>query len=396
MIDELMDGLMLEKLPEFHQQETALADLCKGAEDIDPIVHSFHNAQTLRVGVREIIGREEIEATRGALSDIAETCIREWARVEYTELVKRLGEPVIAVGPRAGHIAEFVILALGNFAGRELSYRNNLDVLFLYEADGGTQHRRSERKKEQVTSNQHFFSELGQRILKRASDRGPHGQLYGIEAPVPLENQSAPLAKSLTWLETYFKSDNISLDARMLFCRARVVLGNELMRHQVMQMVHDLAFQSNQHAVKVEHLLAIRAERYNRAADDDFYSGSGGVRDIESIVQLLQIRHAFTGQSLRQPNTMAALLALREANVLRDEEYRTLVNSYRLFSLLEARLQWMEQTSCTRLPSGDLLTKLAIQLSYANGEELIQAVNQARSQTTAIVEKVFAASLTTS
>ena len=93
---------------------------------------------------------------------------------------------------------------------------------------------------------------------------------------------------------------------------------------------------------------------------------------------------------------MAALLALREANVLRDEEYRTLVNSYRLFSLLEARLQWMEQTSCTRLPSGDLLTKLAIQLSYANGEELIQAVNQARSQTTAIVEKVFAASLTTS
>jgi glutamate-ammonia-ligase adenylyltransferase len=58
MIDELMDGLMLEKLPEFHQQETALADLCKGAEDIDPIVHSFHNAQTLRVGVGTTISRE--------------------------------------------------------------------------------------------------------------------------------------------------------------------------------------------------------------------------------------------------------------------------------------------------------------------------------------------------
>ena len=393
MIDELMDGLMLEKLPEFHQQESALAELCKGAEDINPIVHSFHNAQTLRVGVREIIGREEIEATRGALSDIAETCIREWARIEYVELVKRLGEPVIAVGPRAGHIAEFVILALGNFAGRELSYRNNLDVLFLYEADGGTQHRRSERKKEQVTSNQHFFSELGQRILKRAAERGPHGRLYGMEAPVLFGNQSTPLAKSLTWLESYFQSDKVSLETQTSLTRARVVLGNELMRHQVMQMMHDVAFQPNQQTIKAQHLLTLREERCRCAVDDDFSLGSGGVRDIESIVQLLQICHASTEESLRQPNTMAALLALREANVLQPEEYRTLSSSYRLFALVEARLQWMEQTSCTRLPSGDLLTKLAIQLSYSSGEELIQAVNQAKGQTSAIVEKFFTSSL---
>ncbi len=393
MIDDLMDGLMLEKLPEFHQQESALSELCKGAEDIDPIVHSFHNAQTLRVGVREIIGREGIEATRGALSDIAETCIREWARIEYAELVKRLGEPVISVGPRAGHIAEFVILALGTFAGRELSYRNNLDVLFLYEADGGTQHRRSERKKEQVTSNQHFFSELGQRILKRAAERGPHGRLYDMEAPVSLENRSAPLAKSLTWLESYFQSDKVPVETQLSLSRTRVVLGNELMRHQVMQMMHDLAFQPNQQTVKAQHLLTIREERCSRASDDDFSLGSGGVRDIESIVQLLQIHHAFTGESLRQPNTMAALLALREANVLQPEEYRILSSSYRLFSMLEARLQWMEQTSCTRLPSGDLLTKLAIQLSYSNGEELIQVVNQAKSQTSVVVKKLFASSL---
>ena len=79
--------------------------------------------------------------------------------------------------------------------------------------------------------------------------------------------------------------------------------------------------------------------------------------------------------------------------MLQEEDYRILVRSYRLFSLLEARLQWAEQNSCTLLPTGELLTKLAIQLSYKSGEKLARVVNEARSQTTAIVEKYFASSL---
>ncbi len=396
MIDELMDGLMLEKIPEFHQQEAELTDLCKGAEDIDPIVHSFHHAQTLRVGVRDIVGREGIEATRGALSDIAETCLREWARFEYAELVKRLGEPVISVGPRAGHIAEFIIVALGSFAGRELSYNDNLDLLFLYEADGGTQHRRSERKKEQVTSNQHFFSELAQRILKRAAERGPLGRMYVIDTPVPRENQGGPLAKSLNWLESYFQGEGVLLETRLLLFRSRVVLGNELIGQKVMHLLHDLAFRSDRHSIKGEgdHLHAIRADEFSRVPADDFYLGSGGVRDIELIVKLLQIYHASKERSIRQPNIGAALLALQEANLLNDEEYRILISSYRLFSMLESRMHWTEQNSCNQLPGGDLLEKLAIQLSFSNGEELARAVAEARIQAAVVTDKIFISSLT--
>ncbi|MEK6270842.1 MAG: hypothetical protein N2B57_08820 [Planctomycetales bacterium] len=396
MIDELMDGLMLEKLPEFHQQESALAELCKGAEDIDPIVHSFNNAQTLRVGVRDIVGKEGIEATNGALSDIAETCIREWARVEYAELVKRLGEPVIAVGPRAGHIAEFIILALGKFAGRELSYKNNLDVLFLYEADGGTQHRRSERKREQVTSNQHFFGELSQRILKRAAERGPHGRLYGMETPAPFTTQGGPLAKSIIGLEKYFQSEDVALETRMRLCRTRVVLGNELMHNQVMNIIYQIVYKPSWDSADTDQLLETRAQFQKQTSPEDFYNGRGGVIDIECIVHSLQLRHGFTQQSLRQPNTMAALLALREVGLLEDDDYRALMKSFRLFCMLEARLQWMERTSFTLLPDGDQLTKLAIMLSFPDVGELIQTLNDARTQTKNLFDKIFACPLSAS
>ena len=63
MIDELMDSLVLDKLPKRETLEANLEDLAHGAEDLDLILHSFKNAQVLRVGVRDILGKEDIVAT---------------------------------------------------------------------------------------------------------------------------------------------------------------------------------------------------------------------------------------------------------------------------------------------------------------------------------------------
>ena len=115
-----------------------LAELCRGAEDIDPILHSFKNDQQLRVGVRDLLGKEDVQATTGALSDIAETCLAQIAAAEYERLAAKFGRPRIAAGPRAGQPCEMVVLAMGKFGGREMNYHSDLDIVFLYEADGQT------------------------------------------------------------------------------------------------------------------------------------------------------------------------------------------------------------------------------------------------------------------
>jgi glutamate-ammonia-ligase adenylyltransferase len=157
MLDELLDSLLLDKLPKADSLEATLAELCRGAEDIDPALHSFKNAQQLRVGVRDILGKETIEATTGALSDIAGACLRQIARVEYEKLVTKLGEPTIGEGDEAGRVCELAIVAMGKFGGRELNYYSDLDLIFLYEADGATVLPRRTRR-DTTTTNQHFFS----------------------------------------------------------------------------------------------------------------------------------------------------------------------------------------------------------------------------------------------
>ena len=102
MLDELLDSLLLDKLPTPEVLDATLADLCRGAEDIDPALHSFKNAHHFRVGVRDILGKDKIEATLGALSDIALACLRQIANIEYERLTAKLGQPTIGEGDDAG------------------------------------------------------------------------------------------------------------------------------------------------------------------------------------------------------------------------------------------------------------------------------------------------------
>ena len=74
-----------------------------------------------------------------------------------------------------------VILALGKFGGREMNYHSDLDIIFLYEADGQTVAEPGSAS-EQTTTNQHFFSELGQRIIKATSRPSSYGRLYEVDA----------------------------------------------------------------------------------------------------------------------------------------------------------------------------------------------------------------------
>ena len=75
MIDGLMDSLVLDKLPTRENMAQQLAELCRAAENLDPILKSFKNDQQLCVGVRDILGKDDVQATTGALSDIAEVCL---------------------------------------------------------------------------------------------------------------------------------------------------------------------------------------------------------------------------------------------------------------------------------------------------------------------------------
>ena len=381
MIDELLDSLMLDKLPRLETLRAALADLCRAAEDLDPILHSFKNAQLLRVGARDILGKEDVAATTAALSNVAQVCLEQIANRELARLIPKLGEPQISNGPRAGEPCNVVIVAMGKFGGGEISYHSDLDIIFLYEDEGYTV---ATSRTASPTSNQHFFSQLGQKIIKTATFLGPYGRLYDIDARLRPTGKSGSLATSLAEFARYYASGEGQLWERQALCRARVVYGPPEAAAAAEAAIAKAAFDHPFGPDDVRAIRDMRRRMEDTASPSNLKRGAGGIVDIEFAVQLLQLKYGRDNPKVRQPATFDALAALAEEGYLSADDAQFLTNSYRLLRRVENRLRLIYGSSRDDLPTeADERDKLARQLGYADGAALTAELERVTAETRA-------------
>ena len=410
MIDELMDSLLVESLPTYDMLSATLAELTRGAEDVDPILHSFKHAQHLRVGVRDIVNRDPIEHTHNALAEVAEVCIRSIIDRESEKLRYKFGTPTIPsfehmedadeflkqhFAGREGEECGLVILALGKLGGSEPNYHSDLDVVFLYEAEGRTFH--TSRSGEKITSsattsNNHYFSELGQRIITHASRIGPFGRLYEVDARLRPTGKSGSLAMPVDGFLRYFKSGSADLWERQALCKARVIYGSPAASAYVMQAVHEAAFDVPWQAEHADKIREMRARLEDTATPRNLKRGRGGTVDTEFLVQMLQLKYGGSNPAVRVPGTLQALASLQEAGYLSEDDAQFLGDSYRFQRTVEARIRLMNTTSRHELPADEHeLTKLAYLLGYSDAETLERRTLECFDATRERFEKLFAA-----
>ena len=115
-----------------------LAELCKGAEDLAPILWSFRNKEWVRIGTRDILGREPIREVTRELADVAEAIVTQVARDQWQRRVDAVRHAARVRRRPARPLGD---PGLGKFGGRELNYHSDLDLVFLHEADGDDRRR---------------------------------------------------------------------------------------------------------------------------------------------------------------------------------------------------------------------------------------------------------------
>ncbi|MCH5374287.1 MAG: bifunctional [glutamate--ammonia ligase]-adenylyl-L-tyrosine phosphorylase/[glutamate--ammonia-ligase] adenylyltransferase, partial [Planctomycetes bacterium] len=371
MIDELLDSLLLDKLPTFEMLERMLQDLLHGAEDAEPILHGFKNSLHLRVGVRDILGKADIRETHRVLSDISEVCLKEIAGGEFRRLAERYGTPVIQGGERDGAPCELIILALGKLGGREPNYHSDLDVIFLYEADGQTRHPRGNRK-DNATTNQHFFSQLAQRIIKVINHMGPFGRLYELDPRLRPTGRSGSLACSVAEFSRYFSSGQGQLWERQALCKARPIFGADAAQQATMDAVREAIRGPGWSPENAKEIRRMRERLEDTATGTNLKRGAGGTVDIEFAVQMLQIRYGVDHPEVLVPGTLDAIEVLRQVGAMSQDDAEYLSQSYRFLRSVEARLRLMNTTARHDLPVDPLeQKKLAFLLGYDETGKLI-------------------------
>ena len=390
--------------------------MCKGAENIDPILHSFKNAQHLRVGVRDVVGKDDIRSTHAALADIAEACLKQIADREYQKLVEKFGVPTIgrptrrrtverrssaATGStsptRDGDVCEPVVLALGKLGGREPNYHSDLDLIFLYEAGGNTKGRSRSMSSntpflsgEDRTINSHFFSEFGQRLIRVCNQLGPYGRLYEVDARLRPTGKSGTLAVSFDAFDRYFAEGPAQLWERQALCKARPVFGSEEARRHAMEIVARAAFGTPWRPEFATEIRQMRVRLEDGASKRNLKRGPGGTVDTEFLVQMLQLKHGGDDASIRVPGTLDALTALEKGGYLSFDDAEYFRGSYRFQRSIEARIRLMDAAGRHELPETDReLAKLAYLLGYARPQELVDEAQHKFAENRARFNRIF-------
>ena len=302
--------------------------------------------ELLRIGVGDLAGGRAIQYVAADLSILADVCLQKLIDILLPDLQARYGMPRNA----DGQPVEFAIFGLGKLGGMELNFSSDIDLMFVYSAGGNTDGARS-------VTNQEFFTRLCEQIVRAATEVTPEGFLYRMDMRLRPDGAAGALVMPLGGYEVYYMRRG-ELWERQMLIKARCCAGSEHLGQRFLKMVQPFVYPryfDTSPATEINRIKARIEEGIGRKGQRETHLKlrSGGIRDIEFIVQCLQLLVGRIHENARSDNTLEAIRQLQRVSALSGEEADQLKAAYIFFRRLEHRLQMMHNRSDYSLPEGE-------------------------------------------
>jgi glutamate-ammonia-ligase adenylyltransferase len=282
---------------------------------------------TLPIVVHDVFGTMSQPQVWQALSDLADALIELAADVVWRHFAIEKG----IEGPH-----RMTIVGFGKLGGGELNYSSDVDLVYVSE-DGAA---------EKLRSHQTRFAEALGRAL---SDRTGRGSLYRVDLRLRPYGGGGPLVPSFAAVEAYYEREAEPWEIQALL-RTRVIVGSPETgdRWEALRLAN--CFRPAVSEIAISSMLAMRERIGDYADDEDFKRGRGGIRDVEFIVQILQLAHGREFDDVRVRPTLDALAALKNRNFLNETTQQLLAEGYTFLRRLEHRCQLLGDRQTHRLP----------------------------------------------
>lgn len=294
----------------------------------------FQRREFLRIGMRDILGHADLETTTRELSHLADVVFQSVAGLMWNELSEKYGS-----APETS----WAIFGLGKLGGEELNYSSDIDIIAVFDEDGVLPS--SARK---ITYGE-FFIRFIERIVQTLTAVTEEGFFYRVDTRLRPDGDSGPLIRSFAATMTYYESRG-ELWERQMLLKARRIAGDEEFASRFLQALKPFIYPRTFFRSPVEEIAAIKSRIETAADENNIKLCRGGIRDIEFIVQALQLVNAGQNSALQTGTTLKAIALLHKYNILSNNEAKILKDAYTFFRTLEHRLQMMEYEQIHTLP----------------------------------------------
>jgi glutamate-ammonia-ligase adenylyltransferase len=337
----------------------------------------------LHIGVRDLLRLSSVDETLAALSMLAEILIAGACRICLREMRCRYGIT-------GGRFRRFSIVALGKLGGGELNFSSDVDLIYVYGSDEGAVP--VPDNDGQSVDAQGYFSELARRVTSALNALSGEGYVYRVDLRLRPEGDSGNIADSLTTYRRYYEVRAATWE-RLALLKAWPVAGDTRLGRNFLAMAQGIVFarQFNQKtrddisAMKrrIDQQMSVRRQSVRNVK-----LGTGGIREIELIVQSLQICHGGLIPSIRDRRTVNALRSLQRESIISAQELDTLAGAYIFLRDVENKLQMVYDAQTHSLPETDEeLTACARRLGFRDKAGITardQFIDQYRRHTTAV------------
>jgi glutamate-ammonia-ligase adenylyltransferase len=281
----------------------------------------------LTITLNDLGGRWKQEVVWRALSDLADALVILGSDLVWAEHRKLRDLP---------EVCPVMVVAFGKLGGQELNYSSDIDLAYVLE-DG------LDEKTERECSR--FCESFGRAM----SDRMGRGQLFRVDLRLRPYGAAGPILRSMSSFESYYVRYAEPWELQALL-KTRAVAGPTSLadRWESMRVAH--CFKQKLSEVALEEIFSMRARIEEFASADDIKRGAGGIRDVEFLVQALQLVHGGRKPELQVRNTLEVLGRLEDANLLEHSVVRSLESGYIFLRKLEHRVQLVGDTQTHEVP----------------------------------------------
>ncbi len=319
----------------FYLAAEAASQEAESPEEKLDALRCYQRWELLRIGACDFFGLMDTPTVTTQLSYLADALVHHVLVIAAS----RTGLPVDGLA----------VLAFGKLGGQELNYSSDIDLVFLSEAAAD-------------------YQRTAQVLIDGLTRVTGEGFLYRVDMRLRPWGRSGPLVSTPAGYRQYVER-HARLWEKQALLKARVVAGNLELGHTFLREVQPLIFSAPPEAVRHDiREMKARIERELRQrgqAWGEVKSGEGSIRDVEFVVQYLQLVHGGTHPQVRSPNTLDALDRLAAARLIPSDQHRALTDGYIFLRTVEHYLQLMHNQQTHQLPEGaEELSQLARRLGF--------------------------------
>ncbi len=346
----------------------------------------------------DISGQWKLEQVTGVLSDLAGSALS-LAVAHLLRTAHDSGELALPnpENPAAG--GGFTVIGMGKLGARELNYSSDIDLVLLFDPAAPIY---TERTADHAMVG--FAARVARGLVGLMETRDADGYVFRTDLRLRPDPAATPPALAINNAITYYESMGQNWE-RAAMIKARPVAGDLALGLQFLEAIRPFVWRRGLDFAAVADIQAMKrridqhkggvlndaADPVARIAGHNVKLGSGGIREIEFLVQTLQLVWGGRDPGLRDRTTLGALRLLTRAGHVPRHTARELAEAYGFLRQVEHRLQMVNDRQTHVLPEKpEDLTRVALFMGMpdapAFAEALIRRLTRVRAHYAAVFD----------